>query len=43
MNREKFKEFKVQFEKLLAKGYIKLSKSRFGAPPSSSFIRRMGH
>jgi hypothetical protein len=40
MNHE---EFKVQLEKLLAKGYIKPSKPRYGAPPSSSFIRRIGH
>jgi hypothetical protein len=43
MNHKELKEFKVQLEKLLAKGYIKFSKSRYGASPSSSFIKRMGH
>jgi hypothetical protein len=43
MSHEEFKEFKVQLEKLLAKRYIKPSKSRYGAPSSSSFIRRMRH
>jgi len=43
MNHEEFKEFKVQVEKFLAKGYIKPSKSWYGAPLSSSFMRRMGH
>ncbi len=32
MNHEKLKELKVQLEELLAKGYIKLSKSPYGAP-----------
>jgi hypothetical protein len=32
MNHEELKEFKVQLEKLLAKGYIEPSKSRYGAP-----------
>jgi hypothetical protein len=36
MNHEEFKEFKVQVEKLLAKRYIKPSKSQYGASPSSS-------
>ncbi len=43
MNHEELKEFKVQLEKLFAKGYIKPSKSRYGASLSSSFINRMGH
>ncbi len=32
MSHEELKEFKVQLEKLLARGYIKLSKSPYGAP-----------
>jgi hypothetical protein len=32
MNHEELKEFKVQLEELLAKGYIKPSKSPYGAP-----------
>jgi len=32
MSHEELKEFKVQLEELLAKGYIKLSKSPYGAP-----------
>jgi hypothetical protein len=32
MNHEKLKELKVQLEELLAKGYIKPSKSPYGAP-----------
>ncbi len=32
MNHEKLKELKVQFEELLAKSYIKPSKSPYGAP-----------
>ncbi len=32
MNHEELKELKVQFEELLAKGYIKPSKSPYGAP-----------
>jgi len=32
MNHEELKEFKVQLEKLLAKGYIKPSKSPYGPP-----------
>ncbi len=32
MSHEELKEFKVQLEKLLAKGYIKPSKSPYGAP-----------
>ncbi len=32
MNHEELKELKVQLEELLAKGYIKLSKSPYGAP-----------
>ncbi len=32
MNHEELREFKVQFEELLAKGYIKPSKSPYGAP-----------
>jgi hypothetical protein len=32
MNHEELKELKVQFENLLAKGYIKPSKSPYGAP-----------
>ncbi len=32
MSHEELKELKVQLEKLLAKGYIKLSKSPYGAP-----------
>jgi hypothetical protein len=32
MNHEELKKLKVQFEKLLAKGYIKPSKSPYGAP-----------
>jgi len=32
MSHEKLKEFKVQLEELLIKGYIKLSKSPYGAP-----------
>ncbi len=32
MNHEKFKKLKVQLEELLAKGYIKLRKSPYGAP-----------
>ncbi len=32
MNHEEFKKLKVQLEELLAKGYIKLRKSPYGAP-----------
>ncbi len=32
MNHEELKEFKVQLEELLAKGYIKANKSPYGAP-----------
>jgi hypothetical protein len=32
MSHEELKEFKVQLEELLAKGYIKLSESPYGAP-----------
>jgi hypothetical protein len=32
MSHEELKELKVQLEELLAKGYIKLSKSPYGAP-----------
>jgi hypothetical protein len=32
MSHEELKELKVQLEKLFAKGYIKLSKSPYGAP-----------
>jgi hypothetical protein len=32
MSHEELKELKVQLEKLLVKGYIKLSKSPYGAP-----------
>jgi hypothetical protein len=32
MNYEELKELKVQFEELFAKGYIKPSKSSYGAP-----------
>ncbi len=32
MNHEELKELKVQLEELLAKGYIKPSKSSYGAP-----------
>jgi hypothetical protein len=32
MNHEELREIKVQLEKLLAKGYIKPSKSPYGAP-----------
>jgi hypothetical protein len=32
MNHEELKELKVQLEELLAKGYIKPSKSPYGAP-----------
>jgi hypothetical protein len=32
MNHEELRELKVQFEELLAKGYIKPSKSPYGAP-----------
>jgi hypothetical protein len=32
MNHEEFKKLKVQLEKLLTKGYIKLSKSLYWAP-----------
>jgi hypothetical protein len=32
MNHEEFKELKVQLEELFAKGYIKPSKSPYGAP-----------
>jgi hypothetical protein len=32
MNHEELKELKVQLEKLLTKGYIKPSKSPYGAP-----------
>jgi hypothetical protein len=32
MNHEDLKEFKVQLEKLLVKGYIKLNKSPYGGP-----------
>ncbi len=32
MSHEELKELKVQFEELLAKGYIKLNKSPYGAP-----------
>jgi hypothetical protein len=32
MGREELKELKVQLEELLAKGYIKPSKSLYGAP-----------
>jgi len=32
MSHEKLKELKIQLKKLLTKGYIKLSKSPYGAP-----------
>jgi hypothetical protein len=32
MSHEELKELKVQLEKLLTKGYIKLNKSPYGAP-----------
>jgi len=32
MSHEELKEFKVQLEEFLAKGYIKPSKSPYGAP-----------
>jgi hypothetical protein len=32
MSHEELKELKVQVEELLAKGYIKLNKSPYGAP-----------
>jgi hypothetical protein len=41
MSHEELKEFKVQLEELLAKGYIKPSKSPYGAPVLL-FTRRMG-
>jgi len=31
-NHEELKEFKVQLEELLVKGYIKVNKSPYGAP-----------
>jgi hypothetical protein len=42
MSHEELKELKVQLEELLAKGYIKPSKSPYGAPVLF-FTRRMGH
>jgi hypothetical protein len=41
MSHEELKELKVQLEKLLAKAYIKPSKSPYGRP-SFLFTRRMG-
>jgi hypothetical protein len=44
MSHEELKELKVQLEKLFAKGYIKPSKSPYGALVLFSlFTRRMGH
>jgi len=41
MNHEELRELNVQLEELLAKGYIKLNKSPYGAPVLL-FTRRMG-
>jgi hypothetical protein len=41
MSHEELRELKVQLEKLLTKGYIKLNKSPYGAP-FFLFTRRMG-
>jgi hypothetical protein len=42
MSHEELKKLKVQLEELLAKGYIKPSKSPYGAPVLFVFTRRMG-